>query len=71
MFGSNSGTKIGVVSDGEVDGDDDAPVMVETVQVGAKRAAASVVVVVIDSRGSATTAIRIATLVAVGQGERR
>ena len=70
VFGSNSGTKIGVVSDGELDGDDDAPVMVETVQVGAKRAAASIVVVVIDRRGSATTA-RIATLVAVGEGERR
>ena len=56
-FASGSGTKVGVVSDGELDGDDDALVMVETVQVEAERAA-SVVVVDDDRRGSATTAIR-------------
>ena len=31
VFASDSGTKVGVVSDGELDGDDDAPVMVEAV----------------------------------------
>ena len=36
VFASNSGTKVGVVRNGELDGDDDAPVMVKTVHVGAK-----------------------------------
>ena len=54
MFTSNSGNQVGVVSNGELNGDDDAPVVVEAVQVGAEWAA-SVVVVVVDRRGSATT----------------
>ena len=70
MFASNSGTKVGVVSDGELDGDDDAPVVVKTVQVGAEWAV-SAVVVVVDRRGSAAIAIRAATRVTVGRGERR
>ena len=67
---SNSGTKVGVVSDGELDGNDNAPLVVETVQVGAEWAA-RVITVVIDCRGSATTAIRVATRSTVGRGERR
>ena len=46
VFAPNSGTKVGVVSNGELDGDDDAPVVVETVQIGAEWAASAVVVVV-------------------------
>ena len=45
VFASNSGTEVGVVSDGEFDGNDDAPVVVKTVQVGAKWAAGVIVVV--------------------------
>ena len=70
MFASNSGTKVCVVSDGELDGDDDAPVVVGRVQVG-EEWAATVVVVVVDRRGSATIAIWVATRVTVGRGERR
>ena len=70
MFASNSGTKVGVVRNGELDGDDDAPVVVETVQVGAEWAA-SVVVVVVDRRCSATIAIRVALRVTAGRSERR
>ena len=61
---------IGVVSDGKLDGDDDAPVMIEAAQVGAERAA-SVVVAVVVRRGSVVTAIPVAIIVAVGWGERR
>ena len=57
MFASDSGTKVGVVSDGEIDGNDDAPVVVKTVQVGAEWVT-SAVVVGVDRRGSATIAIR-------------
>ena len=39
MFASNSGTEVGVVSNGELDGDDNSPVMVKTVQVGAVKMA--------------------------------
>ena len=39
MFAANSGAEVGVVGDGEFDGNNDAPVVVKTVQVGAKRAA--------------------------------
>ena len=46
MFASDSSTKVGVVSDGELDGDDDELVMVGAVQVGAERAASAVVVVI-------------------------
>ena len=45
MFAANSGTEVGVVGDGEFDRNDDAPVMVKTVQVGAKRAAGVIVVI--------------------------
>ena len=41
----NSCTEVGVVSDGEFDGNDDAPVVVKTVQVGAKWVAGVIVVV--------------------------
>ena len=34
MFASNSSTEVGVVSNGELDGDDNSPVVVKTVQVG-------------------------------------
>ena len=36
MFAPNSGTKVGVISDGELDGNDCTPVVVEAVQVGAE-----------------------------------
>ena len=45
MFAANSGTEVCVVGDGEFDGNDGAPVVVKTVQVGAKRAAGVIVVV--------------------------
>ena len=47
-------TKVGVVSDGELDGDNGAPVMVKAVQVRAERAVSVVAIAV--HRGS--TAIR-------------
>ena len=50
MFASNSGTEVGVVSNGELDGDDNSPVMVKTVQVGAEWV--SDVIVVVGRRGS-------------------
>ena len=70
VLAPDSGTKVGGVSDGELDGDDDAHVMVEAVWVWAERAV-SAVVVVADRKGSAATAIRVATTVVVGRGERR
>ena len=70
MFASNSGTKIGVVSDGELVGDDDAPVVVKVVQVGAEWTV-GVVVAVIDDRGSVTVAILLTARVTVRRGERR
>ena len=70
MFASNSGTKVGVISDGELDGNDGAPVVVGAVQVGAVRAV-SVVAVVINRRGSTTIAIRVAIRVIAGRGECR
>ena len=45
MFAADSGTEVGVVSDGEFDGNDNAPVVVKTVQVGAKWAAGVIIVV--------------------------
>ena len=69
MFASNSGTEVGVVSNGELDGDDNSPVMVKAVQVGTAWAAdiiivlgrrggglecAAGVVVVVGRRGSGT-----------------
>ena len=64
---SNSGTKVGVVSNGELDGDGNSPVMVKSVQVGAEWAAGVVVVVV--SRGcGAGIIIRVTTCVNVGRG---
>ena len=50
MLAANSGTEVGVVCDGELDVNDNAPVVVKTVQVGAKRAAG--VIVVVGRRGS-------------------
>ena len=70
VFASSSGTEVGVVSNGELDGDDDAPVVVKTVQAGAERAA-SAVVVVVDRRGGAAITIRVTTRVTVGRGECR
>ena len=55
MFAPNSGTKVGVVSDGELDGNDGAPVVVETVQVGAERAVSVIAVVVNRGSTSSTT----------------
>ena len=55
MLAPNSDAKAGIVSDGELDGNDCAPVVVEAVQVGAERAA-SAVVVVSNRRGSTTIA---------------
>jgi hypothetical protein len=70
MFAANSGTEVGVVGDGEFDGNDNAPAVVKAVQVGAKRAAG--VIVVVGRRGRGIGAIiRAATRVVVGRGERR
>ena len=70
MFAADSGTEVGVVSDGEFNGNDNAPVVVKTVQVGAKCAAG--VIIVVGRRGSGTgIIIRVATRVAVGRGEHR
>ena len=69
MFAANSGTEVGVVGDGEFDGNDDAPVVVKTVQAGAKRGAG--VIVVVGRCGIGTgIIIRAATRVVVGRGER-
>ena len=68
MFASNSGTKVGVISDGELDGNGCTPVVVEAVQVGLERAV-SVVVVVSNRRGSTTIAIRVIIRVIVGWGK--
>ena len=57
MFAANSGTEVGVVSDGEFDGNNNAPVVVKTVQVGAKWAAGVIIVVV----GSTHTFVRAVT----------
>ena len=70
MLAPNSDTKVGVISDGELDGNDCAPVVVEAVQVGAERAV-SVVVVVSNRRGSTTIATRVAIRVIVGRGKCR
>ena len=70
MFAANSGTEVGVVSDGEFDGNNNAPVVVKTVQVGAKWAAG--VIAVVDMRGSGIgIIIRVAIRVVVGRGEHR
>ena len=70
MFAADSGTEVGVVSNGEFDGDDNSPVVVKTVQVGAEWAAG--VNVVIGRRGSGTSIIiRVTTRVVVGRGEHR
>ena len=61
MFASNSGTEVGVVSNGELDGDDNSPVMAKTVQVGSEWAAN--VIVVVGRRGSG--AERVAGVIAV------
>ena len=53
MFASNcSDTEVGVVSNGELDGDDNSPVMAKTVQVGTEWGAG--VIVVVGRRGSGT-----------------
>ena len=70
MLAPNSDAKVGVVSDGELDGNDCAPAVVEAVQAGAER---DVRVVVVDSnRGGRTTITdRVAVRVAVGRGKSR
>ena len=69
MFAANSGTEVGVVSDGEFDGNDNASVVVKTVQVGAKWAA-GVIIVVVGRRGSGIgVIIQVAIGVVVGWGE--
>ena len=70
MLSPNSDAKVGVVSDGEFDGNDCAPVVVEAVQVGAERAI-TVVVVGSNRGGSTTIATRVAIQVTVGRGKRR
>ena len=52
MLASNSSGEVGVVSNSELDGDDDSTVMVKTVQVGTKRGAG--VVIVVGRRGGGT-----------------
>ena len=69
MFAADSGTEVGVVSNGEFDGDENSPIVVKTVQVGAKRAA-GVIVVVGRRRSGIDTIIWAATRVVVGRGER-
>ena len=70
MFAANSGAEVGVVGDGEFDGNNDAPAVVKTVQVGAKRAAG--VIIAVGRRGSGIgIIIRAAIRVVVGWGERR
>ena len=70
MFAYNSGTEVGVVSNGELDRDNNSPVMAKIVQVGAEWAAG--VIVVVGSRGRGTgIIIRVTTRVNVGRGERR
>ena len=56
MFASNSGTEVGVVSNGELDGDDNSPIMVKAVQAGAEWAAGVVVVVVNRGCGAGANA---------------
>ena len=70
MLAANSGTEVGVVCDGELDGNDNAPIVVKTVQVGTKRAAG--IIVVVGRRGSGIgTIIRAATRIVIGRGKRR
>ena len=66
MFASNSGTEVGVISNGELDGDDNSPVMVKTVQVGAEWGAG--VIVVVGRRGGGTERAA-GVIVVVGPGE--
>ena len=84
-FASNSGTEVGVVSNGELDGDDNPPVMIKTVQVGSQWAAniivivgrrgsgterAAGVIVAVGWRGSGTGIItRVTTRASAGRGE--
>ena len=71
MFAANSGTEVGVVGDGEFDGNNNAAVVVKTVQVGAKWAA-GVIIVIVGRRGSGIgSIIQIAIGVVVGRGEHR
>ena len=70
MRAPNSDAKVGVVSDGEFDGNDCASVVVEAVQLGAERAV-SAVVVGSNRGGSTTIATRVAIRVTVGRGKRR
>ena len=69
MLASDGRTKIGVVSNGELDGDNSAPVMVKAVQARAERAVSAVAVIV--RRGSAITTILVTAIsfVVVGRGE--
>ena len=70
MFAANSGAEVGVVSNGEFDGDDNAPVVVKTVQVGAEWAAG--IIVVVGRWGSGTgIIIRVTIRAVVGRGEHR
>ena len=71
MFAADSGTEVCVVSDGEFDGNNNAAVVVKAVQVGAKRAA-GVIIVVVGRRGSGIgIIIQVAVGVVVGRGEHR
>ena len=64
MLAPDGRTKIGVVSNGELDGDNSAPVMVKAVQARAERAVSAVAVVV--RRGSAITTILVTVVSIVG-----
>ena len=67
MLASNSGTEVGVVSNGELDGDDNSPVMIKTVQVWAQWAAGVIVVVGRRRGGGIGIIIRVTTRVNVGR----
>ena len=70
MLAANSGTEVGVVSNGEFDGDDNVPVVVKAVQVWTEWAAG--IIVVVGCWGSSTGIIsRSTTRVMIGRGEHR
>ena len=70
MFAANSGAEVGVVSNGEFDGDGNVPVVVKTVQAWTEWAAG--IIVVVGFRGSGTgIIIRITTRAVIGRGEHR
>ena len=69
MLTPDSCVKVGVVSDGELDRDNNTLVMVEAVQARAERAVSVVAVVVL--RGSTSTIILVEVTISVRRCERR